>query len=150
MANKKISELDPNVSIDGTEEVPLEKAGANFKETFANLKAYIATFANGSNVGVIGPSVVSNPLPLAITHSVFTYTDNNGDRTFQATTFNNGQRFTFLILCFGTSRTLQFGSGFVSQGNLVTGVLANRVYAISFVCTGLGWIETGRTLAMAY
>lgn len=42
--DKKISELQENPLIDGSENVVIEKGGSNFKESFTNLKDWILTF----------------------------------------------------------------------------------------------------------
>ena len=42
MSNKKISELGLNTSINGSEEIALEKGGSNFKDTFARIRDWIS------------------------------------------------------------------------------------------------------------
>ncbi len=42
MADKKISELTANPSITGAEQLPLSKSGSNYRNTFAELRTYIA------------------------------------------------------------------------------------------------------------
>lgn len=65
--NKKISQLDPNPSIDGTEEGAFEKAGVNVKESIENIRNWVGEnspydFTSQVDVGgirindVVGPT----------------------------------------------------------------------------------------------
>lgn len=47
--DQKISELTPNTSITGSEEVPTERGGSNYKNTYTDLKTWILT---GLGIGV--------------------------------------------------------------------------------------------------
>ena len=49
MPDKKISELNQNPNISGTEEMPTERGGANYKNTFNSFKTWILT---GLGIGV--------------------------------------------------------------------------------------------------
>ncbi len=69
--DKTIGQLDPNPSIDGTEEIAIEKSGVNFKNTYTALKTWITstfltdgngTTANGTAVDLGG--VITSPRTL--------------------------------------------------------------------------------------
>ena len=61
--DKKISELDVNPSITGTEEVPTERNSSNYKNTYTSLKTWILS---GLNIGVetVNGDGVNNADPL--------------------------------------------------------------------------------------
>jgi hypothetical protein len=75
MANTPISGLDPNPNIDGTEEVALAKGGANFNETFNNIRTWMALTFSPKLVNGNATTVTSNTVgvggvmtePIAIT-----------------------------------------------------------------------------------
>lgn len=69
--------------------------------------------------------------------------------TLTTTVAAAGSRATVLIVSSGTtSRTVTFGTGFLSTGTLSTGTTSGRTFAISFVSDGTTMIETGRTTGM--
>jgi len=55
--DKKISGLDLNPSIDGTEEVPTERGGSNYKNTYTALKTWILSGVSGFVESVTGDGV---------------------------------------------------------------------------------------------
>tara|TARA_R110002012_G_scaffold266795_1_gene450406 strand:- start:509 stop:1120 length:612 start_codon:yes stop_codon:yes gene_type:complete len=55
--DKKISDLNLNPSIDGTEEVPTEKGGSNFKNTYTGLKNWILSSISGFVETITGDGV---------------------------------------------------------------------------------------------
>jgi hypothetical protein len=71
----------------------------------------------------------------------------NSTRTLTTTVAPAGSTATLIIVTAGsTSYTLTFGTGFQTTGNLVTGVISNLTYTVSFVSDGTNMIETGRTV----
>lgn len=60
--DKKISDLTPNPSIDGTEEVPTEKGGVNLKNTYIGVRDWMSGyFAQKSNVLELDNTTVFSP-----------------------------------------------------------------------------------------
>jgi hypothetical protein len=60
-----------------------------------------------------------------------------------------GARLTMIITTSGTtSYSVQFGSGFKSQGNLATGTVSGKVFVVSFIGDGTNMNEISRTTAM--
>jgi len=50
MADKKISDLTENTSINGTEEIAEERGGSNYKNTLQDVKTYVKDGLNTSEV----------------------------------------------------------------------------------------------------
>lgn len=72
------------------------------------------------------------------------------DETINATTVGaQGQILIIKITTSGTtSRTLTFGTNFVSTGTLATGTTSGKVFQIAFLSDGTNYVELFRTGAM--
>ena len=65
--DKKISELTPNTSITGIEEVPTERGGSNYKNTYTDLKTWILTGLGIGVNSVTGQGVGGTPTEVIMT-----------------------------------------------------------------------------------
>lgn len=80
--------------------------------------------------------------------SVFTLTPGE-DMTISAVQGVSGQVLTLMVTTSGTSTyTLTFGDGFTSTGTLATGGTTAKVFTVTFVHNGSGFVEVSRTTAM--
>lgn len=143
--------------------------GTNNGTLYIDGSGNIASGATGSatqvwtsNGSSSAPTMQSLPGPTAATAGATTgtislavTTDNvtivpSGPCTFNATSVPSaGKRFTMQITTSGTtSRTLTFGTAFISQGTLATGTVSGKRFSVSFDSDGTNWQETGRTAAM--
>jgi hypothetical protein len=71
------------------------------------------------------------------------------DETLNVTGGSTGQILCLLVTTSGaTSRTLTFGTNFVSQGTLATGTTTAKRFMVKFLFDGTNFIEMSRTAAM--
>jgi len=80
--------------------------------------------------------------------SVFTLVP-GADMTLSAVKGVSGQMLTLVVTTSGTSTyTLTFGDGFTTTGTLATGAADAKVFTLTFVHNGSGFVEISRTSAM--
>lgn len=73
----------------------------------------------------------------------------SANTTFTTTVATAGATAYVIIVSSGTTtRTVTFGSGFLSTGTLATGTVTAKTFVVSFVSDGTNMIETSRTVAM--
>ena len=73
----------------------------------------------------------------------------NASGTLTTTVSPSGSTANVIIVTSGTTPyTLTFGTGFLSTGPLVTGVVSGGIFVVSFVSDGTTMIERSRTVAM--
>jgi len=107
--------------------------------------------AGGTNqtgtITAVTPVVTTTALALATNYKVsFTPTANV---TLTSTVPASGIECTLIVLTSGTSSwTLTFGTGFVSQGTLATGIVTGKYFVVKFISNGTSLIEISRTVAM--
>lgn len=92
-------------------------------------------------------SVVSMNLALG---DVFTLTPGEDETINAANIPGTGSRkITLIVLTSGTtSRTLTFGTGFITTGTLATGTVTAKRFVLEFITDGTNVIEMSRTAAM--
>ena len=82
MADKKISELNQNPSITGSEEIAEERGGSNYKNTFTQLKDWVLTFITTAFIQGVRPIKTINLESIEGTGNITieggTLTDGNG------------------------------------------------------------------------
>jgi hypothetical protein len=107
--------------------------------------------AGGTNqtgtITAVTPVLTTTALALATNYKVsFTPTANV---TLTSTVPASGIECTLIVLTSGTSSwTLTFGTGFVSQGTLATGIVTGKYFVVKFISNGTSLIEISRTVAM--
>jgi hypothetical protein len=103
---------------------------------------------NGQIFGKYSSITPSAGTTLDFTTSKYIQSTPGGDGTYNATVPGQGTEATLIIVSTSTSRTITFGTGFKSNGNLITGTVSGKYFVVRFVSNGTSLIEVGRTTAM--
>lgn len=110
----------------------------------------ILPVANGgtNQAGTI-TTLTAGTLALALATNYKVQVIPNATASFTTTVPAAGIECTLIVLTSGTtSYTMTFGTGFVSQGTLVTGTVTSKTFLFKFISNGTNLIEISRTIAM--